>query len=276
MAIAEVQGFADAGISLCRSQSAVTQSLQRLECILECRLVNRRQGIVMGLTKEGERFAGLARDVLLRLNHAVDALREPSMIGRVRLGVLDDFNVVDVHGALSRCLGMNQQLTLQISSDLSARTLTKLIHGELDVAMFKKTTDEVKPEGLTFYRCLRKEALHWVANKSMTFDEVSELQLVVFPEGCSYRKTALQALEMVGKSVSIAYTSVSDENVRRAISAGLGLSLLPTSAIADDHVVLDSSSGFPELPEVELILAVNSENKLFLQFAKSLADSGIS
>lgn len=270
VSIVEGNGFADAGFVLNRSQSAITQSLQRLEEVLGCKLVDRRKGHVIGLTREGNRFFGPAKDILMCLADAMNAVQQLSMSGRVRLGVPDDFNVVDIHGALSRCLGTNRQLTIQVISDLSIRTLNSLLSGELDVAMLKKTSDEPALKNLALYCALRKEPLYWVASQPMYFDEIDELPLIVFPEGCAYRKSALRCLERSGKAACVVYTSTSDENISKAVSAGLGISLLPASAIADDHVILDSTHGFPDLPEVELILAVSSDNPLFLQFAQFL------
>lgn len=271
VSIVEERGFADAGVVLNRSQSAITQSLQRLEEVLGCKLLERRKGHVIGLTREGNRFLGAAKDILLRLADAMNAVQRLSMAGRVRLGVPDDFNVVDIHSALSRCLGFNQQLTIQVISDLSIRTLNSLLSGELDVAILKKTCDEPTPKNLALYRALRREPLYWVANKPVFFDEITELPLIVYPEGCAYRKSALRCLARTGKSACIVYTTTSDENISKAVSAGLGITLLPVSAISDDHVILDNKThGFPDLPEVELILAVNSKNNLFLQFAQFL------
>ncbi|MEC5344028.1 LysR family transcriptional regulator [Brenneria populi] len=270
VSIAEVNGFVDASFILNRSQSAITQSLQKLEEILGCKLVERSKGHAIGLTREGKRFLAPAKDILMRLTDATSALQQLSMSGRVRLGVPDDFNIVDIHGALSRCLGNNQHLAIQITSDLSAHILKSLLSDALDVAILEMARGEPLPNHLALCRALRSEPLHWVANASVHYNDITRLSLVTFPEGCTYRRVALRTLENSGKAVDIVYTSASDENIRKAVSAGLGITVLPASAIADDHIILDHAFGFPSLPEVELILAANDENHLFLQFSQFL------
>lgn len=270
VSIAEVNGFIDASFILNRSQSAITQSLQKLEEILGCKLVERSKGHVTGLTREGKRFLAPAKDILMRLTDAMSALQQLSMSGRVRLGVPDDFNIVDIHGALSRCLGNNQHLAIQVTSDLSARLLKSLLSGDIDVAILEIARGEALPKHLAICRTLRSEPLHWVANKPIRYNELKQLPLVTFPAGCTYREVALRTLKNSGKSAYSIYTSASGENIRKAVSAGLGITLLPASAIADDHIILDKSLGFPSLPDVELILAVNDGNTLFLQFSQFL------
>ncbi|MDX5630372.1 MULTISPECIES: LysR family transcriptional regulator [unclassified Brenneria] len=56
VSIAEDGGFQRASEKLYRTQSAVTQSLRKLEEILGCRLLERRQGHIVGLTADGQRL----------------------------------------------------------------------------------------------------------------------------------------------------------------------------------------------------------------------------
>ena len=117
---------------------------------------------------------------------------------------------------------------------------------------------------------LRSEPLYWVANKAVAFDHFDEVPLVVFPDGCAYRKAAIGVLEQLGKKWRIAYTSASYENIRRAVSAGIGIGVLSRSAVNLEHVVLSDEHRFPDLPMVHLVIAVRGDRGLFRQVADNL------
>ena len=269
--VVEGGGFQSASRELCRTQSAVTQSLQKLEEILDCRLLERRQGHVVGLTAAGERLLPSAREILARLSNAVATLQKPELSGRIALGVPDDFKVADINGAISRCLGLNRRLRIEVTSALSSQVARLLNEGLLDVGLLKST---VKPGQLAASvpddRILRVEPLHWVGNSLVHASAFDELPIVTFPDGCAYRRAGLDALGGAGRQTYFSYVSASYENIRSAVSAGLGIGILPHGAIARDHVVLGPTEGFPDLPSVQLRLIVRSRGVLFERFADFL------
>ena len=64
------------------------------------------------------------------------------------------------------------------------------------------------------------------------------MPLAVFSQGCLYRNRAVHALETAGRAWHIAYTSPNFAGIQAAVSAGLGVSILPDTAILADHQVL--------------------------------------
>ena len=56
IAVAHSRSFQKAGEQLCRSQSAVTQSVKKLEAHLNCTLVERGNGHTFGLSPAGRRL----------------------------------------------------------------------------------------------------------------------------------------------------------------------------------------------------------------------------
>lgn len=268
--LAEGKGFQQAGLQLFRSQSAVTQSLKRLEEILGCKLLERRQGHILGLTAEGERFLPAANEILARTSEAVSAMQQPEIAGRLLIGVPDDFKVVDLHGAISRCAELNRNLRLEVVSALSSQLLHQLDNSGLDLAIFKYVGDFIPSDSRWPCHLLRREPLHWVAAQRHNFDSMAEVPLVIFPDGCCYRNAALTVLGQHQKHGYSAYTSASYENIRAAVSAGLGIGVLPASALAEDHIILGKQERFPELPRVELVMVQASQKRATQQLADFL------
>lgn len=268
--LAEGNGFQQAGLQLYRSQSAVTQSLKRLEEILGCKLLERRQGHILGLTADGERFLPAVNEILARTSEAVSAMQQPEIAGRLLIGVPDDFKVVDLHGAISRCAELNRNLRLEVVSALSSQLLHQLDNSGLDLAIFKCVGGFTPSDQSWQCHLLRREPLHWVAAQRHDFDSMSDIPLVIFPDGCCYRNAALTVLDRHHKYGYSAYTSASYENVRAAVSAGLGIGVLPASALAEDHMILGKQEGFPELPKVELLMVQASQKRATQQLADFL------
>ncbi|GHD46895.1 DNA-binding transcriptional regulator, LysR family [Marinobacter persicus] len=271
--LAEGKGFQQAGLQLYRSQSAVTQSLKRLEEILDCKLLERRQGHIMGLTADGERFLPSAKEILIRTSEAVSAMKQPEMSGRLLVGVPDDFKVVDLHSAISRCAELNRNLRLEVVSALSSELISQIDSSGLDLVILKCLEHFVPSDNRWKTHPLRREPLYWVAAQRCAFDSLSEVPLVIFPDGCCYRNAALAALDKAGKHGYGAYVSASYENIRAAVSAGLGIGVLPESALAKDHAVLGEKEGFPELPMVELVMIQATHKYATRKLAEFLSHS---
>lgn len=267
--VAEDGGFQRASEQLHRSQSAVSQSLQKLEDIVGCRLLERRQGHVLGLTAAGERLLPLASDVLARMSDAVATLRRPELAGRIALGVPDDFPLVDIIGAVSRSLTVNRNLRVEVTSAQSSQILRQLGEGRLDLGIF----NTMLPAGALAVgreRSLRTEPLCWVGARGLAPGAFAELPLVGFPDGCTHRAAALAALGRIGRPAYFAYVSASHANIRSAIAAGLGFGILPEDAVGRDLAVLGAGDGLPELPAVRLTMVIASPGGLFEQFADTL------
>ncbi|NDY58625.1 LysR family transcriptional regulator [Desulfovibrio sulfodismutans] len=263
--LADLGGFQRAGEALGRTQSAVTQSLRKLEEILDCRLVERRHGRYLGLTDQGRRFFDAARDILARAREAADAVGRPELSGLFRLGVPDDFPVADIHGVIARLLERNPGLRIETTSALSAHIRELFADRALDLALYKRVEPDDGPAGDG--RDVRSEPLCWAARRPMRLDRFAVVPLAGFPPGCAYRRAAVRALEAAGMPFHFAYTSASYENVRAAVSAGLGIAALPASALAPDHAVPAEGHGFPALPMVRLTLAIRPDSPTARGFA---------
>ncbi|CAH2602752.1 LysR family transcriptional regulator [Rhodovastum atsumiense] len=271
LAVVEDGGFHHAGTRLHRSQAAITHRLQALEEVLQCQLVIRRQGRVTRLTEAGQRFLHHARDVLDRVDAAMDSVRRDEFKGKLRVGVPDDFAIEHLIQAVRRCVASNMRLQLDVVSDLSARLSRMMEENALDLAFIKRLCRSRGP-GRGGVRIV-VEPLLWVADREVALADFDEVPLVVFSEGCVYREAAATALARIRKPWRASYSSTSYETVRRAVSAGLGVGILPRSALAPGHCILDAQRGFPPLPEMELtaVVAPHGQHRLASQVAAYIA-----
>lgn len=270
--IAEFGGFGRAGEELGRTQSTLSAGLRRLEEDVGCRLIERRQGHILGLTEEGRQLLPAARDILQRTNRAIGALKKDNLKGRVALGVPDDFEVRNLHGIISMCLEENPDLRVEITAASSTVLSAMAAQQRLDVVILKGMAGQ--PLISEAERILRVEQLYWVGSGASHFGDMDEVPLVTFPDGCVIRKCAVSALEHVGRPYYFSYVSGSFDNIRSAAASGLGIGLLPKSALSEDLYVLTPEDGAPSVPAIQLVLSVTRPGKLYKLFT-SYIDRGL-
>jgi DNA-binding transcriptional LysR family regulator len=90
IAIAETGSFTKAADVVNKTQSAVSMQMKRLEERLD-KAVFARDGRASKLTEDGERLLDYARRIVKLNVEALAAFDDDELIGRVRLGVPDDY-----------------------------------------------------------------------------------------------------------------------------------------------------------------------------------------
>lgn len=258
--IAEHRSFGSAGEELGRTQSTLSAGLRRLEDDVGCRLIERKQGHIIGLTDEGRQLLPAARDILSRTNRALGSLSKRNMRGQIALGVPDDFEIGNLNRIISLCLEENPGLKIKITAASSVMLSTLASQQEIDVVITKSMAGQ--PLTSENDRLLRVETLHWVSSGTLDFNELDEIPLVTFPDGCVIRRCAITALEHASRRYYYSYVSGSFNNIRNAAMAGLGIGLLPKSALTDDLYVLTPEDGAPSVPAIQLILSIARPGKL--------------
>jgi DNA-binding transcriptional LysR family regulator len=169
----------------------------------------------------------------------------------VRLGIPEDFAAQRLTEMLSQFARSRTGLRLDVRCDLSISLRRDIERGELDLALLKRDLGEVGA------LCCWPERLCWVTSRRQPIDiRRDPIPLAVFPQGCLYRNRAIHALEAAGRAWHIAYVSPNFSSIQAAVSAGFGVSILPSSAILKDHLALTGKKGLPPVDNTELALLV--------------------
>ncbi len=248
VSVVDAGGFTRAGERVHRTQSTVSQQIRRLEETLGHELLH-RNGKQATPTEQGERLLSYARRILALAEEARDVVARPSAEGVVRLGIPEDFAASRLTELLSGFARARPGLRLDVRCGLSVRLARDLERGELDLALYKR---DVQESGAI---ARWPERLQWVTSKRYPIDARRDsVPLAVFEQGCLYRGRAIHALEAAGRAWHVAYTSPNLPGIQAAVSAGLGLSILPDVAILAAHRVLGRNDGLPPIPATELAL----------------------
>ncbi|MTJ80271.1 MAG: LysR family transcriptional regulator [Telmatospirillum sp.] len=247
LAVAETGGFTAAADRVGRTQSAVSQKISRLEGVLGCRLFDRTSRS-LALTADGERLMGPARRMLEVNDETVRQFVTPRVVGRLRLGVADDFIPHQLPRLLARFTRACPGLSLELTTAMSCELLSLLEDGRLDLAIAKR--DGTMQRG----RIIWREPLVWIAAEDFVLDPARPVPLVSLPPPCTYRGTMLKALDAAGRASTIACTASSLMGIQAAVKGGLGVTVLGRCFVAEGLRILGPRDQWPALPMTEIVL----------------------
>jgi len=243
-------GFTKAGERVNRTQSTVSQQIHKLEAQLgRPLLLRQRASKHVELTEDGERLIGYARRLVSLALEAHSVLCGSDGAGVVKLGVPEDFDVQRLMTLLSGFAHAHPHIRLDTVNGLSVELHARLESKDIDLALVKRERSPRQDGALANW----PEQVNWVVGRDvLTLDD--PVPLVVYPQGCIYRNRIVHALEASGRRWRVAFASQSLVGIQAAVSAGLGISLLPASAMRDDHRLLREEEGFAPVPPTELAL----------------------
>ncbi|MGY3910575.1 LysR substrate-binding domain-containing protein [Aeromonas piscicola] len=215
--------FALAAQRLCRSTSAVSAQLKKLEQQCGTELVMKR-GRHLVPTASGERLLGYAKRLLELNDEAVLALKGELLQGEIRLGVQEDFGESLLPAVLGPLCRQHPALRMTTRIDRNAQLMKGFREGTLDMALAWQHPEERMDAHL-----IDLVSLQWIAHPNWDpaplLARGEPLPLVLFDAPCLMRSRAIKALDDAGIPWRIAFTSQSLGGIWAALQAGLGITV---------------------------------------------------
>lgn len=245
--IVEHGTFTNAANRIHRTQSAVSMQIRRLEEQLGCTLFE-RTGRTMRLTGQGEIFYEHARRILRAYREALTAVNGRSLEGDITLGLPDDYAGSFLPHVLARFRQSYPWVGIHLVCEPSRRLVAQIAEGLLDVALV------TEGEGGTGGIVVRREPLVWVSSSRHDVHRHDPVPLAVFHTGDVFRRYAVEQLEARGRHAKIAATSPSFAGIAAALDAGIAVAAVFRSSVKPGWMILGTGDGFPELPELGIVL----------------------
>ena len=267
IAIAETGSFTRAAEVVHKTQSAVSMQMKRLEERIE-RPIFARDGRASKLTEDGQRLLDYARRIVNLNMETIAAFSDAALSGRVRLGVPDDYADRYLPEIMARFSRGYPAVELTVICEPSVDLLERIDANEIDLAIV--TNCESKRAAETF----RRERLLWVTSNRHAIHTEERVPLALGRPTCSWRRSAIDRMEAVGRPFRVLYSSSNAGAVAAAVLAGLAVSVLPESGLRPGMRVLTAGDGFPELPGCRIGLVRNSHESSAL--ADALAEHIVS
>lgn len=214
-----------------RTQSTVSQQIRKLEAnVGQALLVRDRSGQQVSPTEHGELLTQYARRLLTLSREAREALNTETTVVPVRLGVPEDFDAARMASMLGDFIRARPEARLETVSGMSFDLRRQLDAGEIDIALVKREA------GAGECHASWPEQLVWVGARDQDW-QADTLPLALFPQGCIYRQRAIRTLDTARRSWRVAFGSHSLTGIQAAVASGLGVSILPLSAVLPSHRV---------------------------------------
>ena len=245
LVVTELRGFTAASTVLHCTQSTVSGQIRRLEDAAGKTLIERSSKRFV-LTDDGERLTRHAREIVRLHDEARTAMQRPVVSGKISLGVPEDFATRKLPFAIKHFRDAHPAVELHVRCGVAGELLAALESGELDLVIARRSPGRSG-------KVIRKEQLMWCADRSLAVGQHGILDLIMFPETCFYRSQVLRELERTKRKWRVVYTSPNLSGVLAAVSAGLGITVLPSGAVPSELRILGQREGLPVLGRTELV-----------------------
>lgn len=257
VAVADLNTFAAAAAAVCRTQSAVSQQMQRLEQLVGKELFA-RHGRNKLLTEHGIQLLGYARKILRFNDEACMSLMFSNLQGVLTLGASDESADTILPFLLNRISSVYPKLALDVSVKRNAFMVEMLKENEVDLVVITHRPGQF--DSLT----LRTSPTHWYCAAEYVLQKGEPIPLVLLDDPSPFRDMVLAALNEASIPWRLAYVASTLPAVRAAVKAGLGVTARPVEMMSPDLRVLGQSEGLPSLPDTEYLLCHNaaSNNEL--------------
>lgn len=212
-------------------QSNVTARLKQLETELGVPLFTRHSR-GMRLTDAGTRLLGYAQRLAALADEARAAVRDDGRAqGSLRLGSMETTAAVRLPGALGRFHRAHPDVQLEIRTGPTAELLEHVLAHRLDAALVAGPVDQ---DDLFGKLAFREELVLVGARDGRSLDarlREGGLTAIVFRQGCSYRQRLEAHFSSHGWLPFRRLEFGTLEGVLGCVSAGIGVTVLPRSAV---------------------------------------------
>ncbi|WP_119165319.1 LysR substrate-binding domain-containing protein [Algihabitans albus] len=254
VAISETGSFAAAAKRVCRTPSAVSMQMKRLEEILGQELFT-KSGRTVAINRQGEMLLGYGRQILRLNQETISRFRVPPLEGRVSFGAPDDFGTRFLPSILARFAATHPDVSVEVVLAPSVHLIELVGSGELDLTLVTTEMDKIAGRS---ERVVYSEPLVWVGLAGGAAKTKSPLPLALSGRGCSWRSVALNALDRIGRPYKVSYTCENCQGQLAALLADLAVAPLPVSLMTSRYEQLGAADRMPSLGPYQIRLIEKS------------------
>ena len=242
VALAQERHFGRAAQKCFVTQPTLSLALAKLEDELGVRLFERNKNEVL-VTPMGEAIVDQARRVLDEVGKISSLAKgaQDQLAGALRLGVIPTIGPYLLPELVPNLRRRAPDMPLAIEENFTGNLVPMLRDGEIDVAIVALpfTVPGVKTRALYEepFSVVVPEGHAWAKKKRVRPDELSGENLLVLNAGHCFREQVLEACPGQSNTASPEGRSGSSlETIRNMVASGLGVSVLPATALQPRYV----------------------------------------
>lgn len=237
-AVADTGSFTAAAELVARTQSAISVQIKRLEETLGHKVFERTSRS-LSLTPAGETLLNYARRILELNDESFRRIAEPPVTGLIRLGITEYFVPTELPRILGRFAAAYPGVQLEVRMGLSRDLRESMAAGNLDAVIVRLAPRER-------VKAIWSEAQVWVARDDFALERGDAVPLALLPSPCVLREHAVESMKRLRRPWKVSFTGSSMASVQAAVSAGLGISIVPRSSLLPGMKVLTGKREYPD------------------------------
>ncbi len=241
VAVAEERHFGRAAERCFVSQPSLSASVRKLEDELAVQIFERGKQEVL-VTRTGEQIVEQARRALAEAERVKLVAKQGKhpLEGPLRLGVIHTIAPYLLPDLVAALRASAPQMPLDIEENLTANLDQMLKAGQIDAAILALPYDaagvEVTPLYDEEFRVIVPAKHPWARRKQVAIDELDGENLLLLPIGHCFRDQVLQACREFARPAPAGKQGNSLETIRNMVASGMGISVLPASALTPKYV----------------------------------------
>ena len=263
VAVVETGSYTQAAEQVHRSQSAISQKMQKL-CEQTGKALFIKSGRRLELTEDGKFLLGYARHIISLHDDVLRQLRDSKQITRpLQLGCPDDYAQVILPKVLAHIQTCVPNLPIHVHCHNSIRLREMLSAGTLDTAIVSRSSAR------TAGQFLQQDKGVWAFNGDKItlkrhYKSRCSVPLILFDESCHFHHAAIQGLSQINIASQMICSANSVGAIASLVLAGQGITVVASSSLGQMHILTDDNNPLPfvlpVLPEViiEMVIAANA------------------
>ncbi|WP_144211630.1 LysR family transcriptional regulator [Shewanella donghaensis] len=255
IAVAECGNVSKAAEKICRTQSALSLQIKKLEeSVGQTLLLRDNKGV--SLTESGETLLNYAYKMLQLNSQILDELKDNPNKQVIRLGVPTDYIKRYLNSCLLEFIREFTRIELAIDTDVSGNLYKRLQQGEFDVIVATHWQAPVNGE-LLFER-----HFHWAAAKNGNAHLRDTIPMALYPENCPIRAQVFANHQLSMRPINVLLSTPSPQALCMAVENDLSIAPIAAFRINDKMQILDPiEHGLPPLPVFNESVYVNPETQ---------------
>ena len=266
-AFVETGSFTRAAQQVCRTQSAVSMQMKKLEQELGNPLFI-KQGRQLVLSTSGVHLASYAKQLLALHDEAYKQLKTGGGQTRVRLACPDDYAGTVLPKVVALLHQHLPRLDLQINCAPTAQLKAQLDQGLLDIVI--ATRSPSSEEGYF----LQTSKGVWVKSAEFNYQPDMTLPMAIFQRDCKFHQAAVEGLLKAERQFNIIACCGSVSALTALVKANLAVGVMAeVSNISGLDIIADST--LPALPMIDIVLlhASHTHNPIKRELVKLIAEN---
>lgn len=240
VAVAQEKNFRRAAEQAFVSQPALSLAIQKLEEELGVQIFERSRTEV-SLTKIGEKIVAQAQRVLeeAALIREIASQGKDQLIGPLKVGTIYTTGPYLLPELIPVLRGKAPEMPLEVEENLTANLEGLLLNGKLDVVVVALPFNIPGVMTLPLYdedfRVLIPSDHHWAKKQHILAEELTNEKVLLLNSGHCFSNQIMEACPELNRKGSEVLQGNSLETIRNMVASGLGITVLPASAISEKY-----------------------------------------